>query len=71
MAGEAATGPLEVRTPRDGDECGLEVVEGETWVLQLQESNRGPSVSLCAASARFEGPDDPWLATLREAAAAR
>lgn len=66
VAGDAEIGTRVVSTSSDGDACGVDFVAGETWVLQIGPDD---SVSLCSGSRRIQGDDDPWLVSLREAAA--
>lgn len=71
VTGDVVTGPFEVLTSRDDNTCALELVPGETWIFEIHENDTGLYVSMCGADARIEGTDDPWLVTLRDAAAAR
>lgn len=67
ISGDGVAGRQIVHTNRDSAACGLDLNEGETWVLQV--SGDDDTVSLCSAAKKLDGDDDPWLVALRDAAA--
>jgi hypothetical protein len=66
--GAGDVGELEVQTNASGSMCGLDLVAGETWVLQVFGDEDW--VGLCNAARRVDGPSDDWVVELRDAAAA-
>jgi hypothetical protein len=67
IAGPGELGEQRVHAAPNTSACGLGIHEGETWVLQVIAGDPD-RLSECTASQPVDGPDDPWVVALREAA---